>query len=198
LNRTDQQSITAYGYQEEGHRFYVVQSLTHTWVYDVATSLWHERGKLTTQGLIAPQDPWLHMLAFGKHYVGSASTGMIYETSLDTFTLDDDPLPRIRVLPYWHLQRQRITHHWIEFDMELGVGTSAGALEAVAPFMAVDWSNDHGATYGNQHQLSMGRQGETLIRARRRQLGRPYDRLYRLTITAPVKVALLSAYLDVG
>jgi len=197
LNQVDQASITTFGYQEEGHWFFVVQTLAHTWVFDAATQLWHERGRLGIDGLIKPHDGWLHMHAFGRHILGSQNTGTVYESSLDTYTNAEEPLPRIRVAPYWHTARERTTHVSLEIDMEVGVGQSVASGPALDPQMSLSWSDTHGQTWSNEHPMSLGKQGEFRVRAKRRQLGRPYDRAYRMRFTAAAKFAMFSGYLQV-
>jgi len=91
LNQT-----VAYAYQDEGHSFYVLcipDSHTRddetTWVYDVATGFWHERGTWNEDtGRWEPHEGRCHCFAFGKHFVGSRTTGQVYEMSLDLFDED--------------------------------------------------------------------------------------------------------------
>lgn len=83
----------AYAYQDEGHAFYVlyVPDLDTTWVYDVATRLWHERAKWNVP--LVKWEPHVsrcHCEAFGKHLVGDRETGAIYHMSLEYF---DEEVP---------------------------------------------------------------------------------------------------------
>jgi len=89
LGRFD--NIIAWTYQEAGHLFYVLFSPTppraggadHTsWVYDVSTGLWHERGLYDDRQLkYIPDVGRCHCFAFGKHLVGDRATNTIYEMS---------------------------------------------------------------------------------------------------------------------
>ena len=196
LNKTDLPSLTAYGYQEEGHFFYVIQSMTHTWVYDATTGLWAERGRLTNEGQIKPQRPWLHMYAFGRHLVGDQHTGALYISDLDIYTNDNEPLPRIRRSPYWTKQRTRSTHSMVEIDMEVGVGLNDGEAFETDPQITLAWSDTHGRSWSNVQRQSLGKQGAYKTRARWWRLGQTFDRTYETVVTAPVKVAMLGAYLE--
>jgi len=75
-----------WGYQQEGHAFYClyVPLAQTTWVYDVATRVWHERAIWDSVHLRwLPHYGRCHCVAFGKHFIGDRSSGAIYELSLD-------------------------------------------------------------------------------------------------------------------
>ena len=60
-----------------------------TWVYDIATNLWHERAILdSTSGLLRPDVGRCHCYAFEKHLIGDRRTGAVYEARADVF--DDE------------------------------------------------------------------------------------------------------------
>ena len=60
-----------------------------TWVYDVATGLWHERAILETlTGFNLPDVGRCHCYAFEKHLVGDRRTGAVYEARADVY--DDE------------------------------------------------------------------------------------------------------------
>lgn len=80
-------------YQEEGHPFYVLYFPSGplkgdhvTWVYDVSTDLWHERGLWDTNfAKYVPAAGRCHCVGFGKHLVGDRSSGTIYIQSARLF-----------------------------------------------------------------------------------------------------------------
>jgi hypothetical protein len=81
----------AWAYQDEGHLFYVLYlpSAETTWVYDVATNLWHERAMWDTDRMRwVPHLARCYCYAFGKHLVGDRASGAIYHLSMDYY--DDD------------------------------------------------------------------------------------------------------------
>lgn len=78
----------AYAYQDEGHTFYVlyVPGLAHvpefatTWVYDVATSAWHERALWDQEAMRwQPHLGRCHAFGFGRHLVGDRLSPAIYD-----------------------------------------------------------------------------------------------------------------------
>lgn len=60
----------------------------------------------------------------------------------------------------------------------------------------LDWSDDRGHTFGNPVQQSMGGQGEYLTSPQWQRLGHCRDRVYRLTFTAPIRTALMGAWIE--
>jgi hypothetical protein len=88
----------AYTYDEEGHSFYVLQIPTPdatrdwtTWVYDVATGLWHERAVWNTDlSIWEPQRALWHTYTWTRHLVGDRATNVIYHQSLAFY---DEELP---------------------------------------------------------------------------------------------------------
>ena len=67
----------------------------------------------------------------------------------------------------------------------------------VDPQAMLQWSDDGGHTWSNEHWTSIGRLGERKTRVRWRRLGRSRDRVFKLTISDPVKVAILGASVEV-
>lgn len=75
----------AWTYQQAGHAFYClyVPSARFTYVFDVATGLWHKRALWNTNTVQwEPDVGQCHMWAFGKHLVGDRRIGMVYEMDL--------------------------------------------------------------------------------------------------------------------
>lgn len=80
-----------YGYQEDGHTFYVlyvpdlanVRTWGTTWVYDVATDQWHERAIWDSVRMDwQPHLGRCHAFGFGKHLVGDRLSPAIYDMRL--------------------------------------------------------------------------------------------------------------------
>jgi hypothetical protein len=74
-------------YQDQGHSFYVLTFPTAgaTWVYDVATGAWHERGTWTGSDFTAIT-VYGHAFAFGKHLTGGRFSGNVYRMGVDITT----------------------------------------------------------------------------------------------------------------
>lgn len=197
MNATDLGNVSAYGYQEEGHWFYVLNTATHTWAYDVTNALWHERAGLGLDGHTEPHPAGTHMFAFDKHLAGDRTQPLLYSTCLETFDNAGMPLPRIRVAPYFSADRVDVFHQRLELDLQVGLGTSTGSTPQTDPQVWLNWSDDHGKTWSSGHLATIGKQGEYETRAIWRRLGRSRDRLYRVTITDPIPVQIVGAFLEV-
>lgn len=64
------------------------------------------------------------------------------------------------------------------------------------PKIMLECSNDGGYTYGNQIWSTSGKVGERLARVRWNKLGMSRDRVFRITMTDPVKWVLIDGKLD--
>ncbi len=91
-----------FAYQDEGHIFYVLVFPTAdaTWVYDVATQAWHQRGWLSSDGSLHRDRANCYASFNGDHLVGDFENGKIYRMSLDIGTDDGAPIYRERA---WEL-----------------------------------------------------------------------------------------------
>lgn len=195
--RTD--DAIAYAYQQEGHTFYVLSFPTGnaTWVYDAATQLWHQRAYLDpATGTLGRHRSNCHVYHAGLHIVGDCLTGELYTLDLDYYRdRDSDPMPAIRAAA--HISGQDygwIIHNRLQVDVEAGVGATLG--QGSDPVMLLDWSDDGGHTWSNQHPATPGKVGQYANRVRWNRLGRARDRVYRITIADPIKRAIFGASLN--
>jgi len=198
-----------YTYQQEGHNFYMLSFPTAnaTWCYDTSAELWHERAwRNPVDGSLNRHRTWNHMFFGGKNLVGDWAVGTIYEFDLDVqvdraifdgANYFGETLPAIRQCP--HLSSgdlwQIFDRLWI--DMETGVGLFRDAVVNAAggspssvgknPQLLLEWSDDGGHTFPNSMLVPIGKLGEKRARAVARRLGKSRDRVFRVTITDPVK-----------
>jgi hypothetical protein len=63
------------------------------------------------------------------------------------------------------------------------------------PQAMLRWSNDGGSTWSKEYWVSIGQQGKYKNRAIWRRLGQARDRVFEVSITAPVKAVIVSANL---
>lgn len=185
----------AYTYQQEGHMFYVLSFPTGnaTWVLDCATNMWHQRAWRDPSDASLNRHRSNCQMSFADaNIVGDWETGNLYRLDLDTFTDNGDLIPRIRSCP--HLSDP--DYRWMVFDalqvdMEVGVGLPSG--QGSDPQAMLQWSTDGGYTWSNELWASIGKIGERRRRVRWRRLGRSRDRVFKVTITDPVRVAIVGA-----
>lgn len=200
---------SAFAYQQRGHEFYqlsVPASTTDaggTWVYDFATGKWHERSYQSANGE-EPHRAWCGTVAFGQVVAGDREDGRLYTYELDYYTDDGDPIRRVRQTPHIEQGGKRIRYNAFELYAEPGVGLSGGDTRAgfphvqgQAPIVYLSWSDDGGHTWSNEHEASMGLEGEYKTRIKWRRLGVGRDRVFRVATSEPVPITWLGAEIDV-
>jgi hypothetical protein len=116
----------AYTYQQEGHSFYVLTFPTagKTWVYDVATGLWHERAGFKNGDYTRHRSNC--QMNFNQDIiVGDFENGNIYALDLDVYkdgTGIQKWLRSWRALPQGANNYKRTAQHTLQLDAETGVG----------------------------------------------------------------------------
>ena len=190
----------AFTYQQDGHSFYVLTFPTaqKTWVFDAATGMWHERAGFSNGQYIRHRAN-CQMFFNREVIVGDFENGNIYAYDLDVFVDGDFPqkwLRSWRALPTGANDLKRTAHHSLQIDMESGVGVVNG--QGSTPEVMLRWSDDGGHTWSNLHTSTNGAVGEYKQRVFFRRLGMTLklrDRVYELSGTDPVKIAIMGAQL---
>ena len=192
----------AYTYQQEGHAFYVLTfpSANATWVYDVATQAWHERaGWNTATGEFTRHRSNCQCNFGGNTVVGDYENGNIYTLDLDVYA-DNGGIQKWlrswRALPTGQNNLKRTAQHSLQLDCESGTGLITG--QGSDPEIMLRWSDDGGHTWSNEHLSKMGKIGEYYRRVFWRRLGMTLklrDRVYEVSMTDPVKTAIMGAEL---
>jgi hypothetical protein len=191
-----------YSYQDQGHAFAVFTFPTaqKTWVYDVATGMWHERGywNVNTSTFTAHKSQ-NHAYAFGKHLVGDPGSGNIYQMSIGLYDDNGNPIKRIRRSPHISIENHWMFHSELVLDIETGLGPMPplrdGAGNQRGPEVMLRWSNDYGHTWSNEYILDAGQAGEFRKRVRRSRLGRARDRVYEISVTDAIPWRIIDGYL---
>lgn len=174
---TDLSAANCYAYQENGLTFYAVNApgLTSTWVYEVASSQWHERCDLDALGQFKADRGVCHVSAFGYHLIGG-SDGNVYRLDRTIHTKNGDPLVRERVSP--HSSAPALQFQFFDgFYLDC---TTGEAPQGVDPQAVLSWSDDSGANWGNGIAKSIGKVGERFARLCWRRTGRSRDRVWKL------------------
>jgi hypothetical protein len=216
-----------YTYQQDGHSFYVLNFPTAnaTWVYDVSTGAWHERASWNNGAYIRHRVN-CQAVFNGKIVLGDYANGNLYTFNMNTYADYDRPqrwLRSWRALPTGQNNLKRSAHHSLQIDMETGVASLGGSLPSQTgsmvsygnpglstfsspvavnePQVMLRWSDDGGHTWSNEHWRSMGALGEYNKRVIWRRLGmttKLRDRVYELSGSDPVKIAITGAELIVS
>lgn len=194
----------SYSYQQEGHLFYVLSfpSGNATWVYDVTTNGWHERAAFT-DGVFSRHRSNCMINFNHEIIVGDYENGNLYVFDMDVYK-DDTTIQKWlrswRALPTGMNNLNRTAQHALQLDCQSGVGLD-GITQGDDPQVLLRWSDDGGHTWSNSHARSMGRIGESGHRVIWRRLGmttKLRDRIYEISGTDPVKVAINGAELMIS
>ena len=196
----DISDAVAYTYQQEGHAFYVLTFPTGnaTWVYDVATQAWHERAGWNN-GSFTRHRSNCQCNFIGNTIVGDFENGNIYKMNLDVYADNGGVqkwLRSWRALPSGQNNLKRTAHHSLQLDCESGTGLANG--QGDDPQVMLRWSDDGGHTWSSEHWSHMGKIGAYYQRVFWRRLGMTLklrDRVYEVSGTDPVKVAIMGAEL---
>ena len=126
-------------------------------------------------------------------------TQVLAEVLVGTASLPPEPEPevpisaavrrtirRLRQSPYLGEEGRWTTHWAVQLDLEAGQGLPSG--QGSDPQLMLQWSDDGGHTWSDEHWVSAGALGRYGARAIWRRLGRTRGRLYRVVISDPIKV----------
>lgn len=194
-------AAVAYTYESKGHKFYVLSFAEATWVYDLSTGLWHERA-FTNGGVLERHRGFAcaYSAKAKAHLVGDYQNNKVYIMTDDHYMDDDQAITRLRSSPHVSSGLDRVFCPKFQLDMQTGVGLD-GSGQGSDPQAMLDWSDDGGHTWSSEVWSSLGKTiggiGEFTKRVIWRRLGSFRDRIFRVKITDPVKVNIISADIDV-
>lgn len=195
------QSMWAYGYQENGHTFYVLQAIDgskvplQTFVYDLTTQLWHERSYGGAWPVSFASVPGFN--SNGPNFVGDGKSGKVMFQGMGYANDLGTAVGYTRTAP--HISNSDKWTRYSSLQMDADIGTAQPVLS---------YSNNGGKTFSTPRAAIAGssEQGTasdapTLQRFKWWQLGRSRDRVFRIQITDSANlVRIVGAFLnaDVG
>lgn len=186
----------AFSYQESGHQFFILTFPTAnaTWCYDALTGMWHERA-YNNNGTLQRHRANCYTFAYNNHVVGDYGNGNIYSLSPTTYSDNGNPITRQRVTPHIAKDMNRIFYRSLQLDIESGTGLD-GVGQGTNPQGILQWSNDGGHTWSNEHWSQLCPIGATTERVIWRKLGASRNRVFKVTITDPIKVVIMGAEIE--
>jgi hypothetical protein len=190
----DLDQAIGFTYQFEGHFFYVLTfPVTNiTWQFDLSTQQWNQLAWVDGDGNLQRHRANCYASAYGQPVVGDWENGNLYLWDENNYTDNGNPIPRIRSFAHGvDDSSDRIRYQ--EFIANMEVGNGAGYV-SVPVFLR--WSDTRGISFGNAVQRSLGLEGEYIKSVQWRRLGMARDRVFELSWSAPVKTALLGAWVD--
>lgn len=194
----------AFSYEEGGHMFYVLTFPTadKTWVYDMTSSalagrpIWHERASYDAATGTFHRDRANCFANFQNlRLVGDYQSGEVHQLSREFYDDAGEPLVAVRRCRHiWAPEtRERVFHGRLQIDFAPGVGLQTGQGED--PQAMLRWSDNAGASFGNEHWTTIGKAGKMRNRAIWRRLGQGWDRVYEVRVSDPVKRDVVGATL---
>ena len=170
-----------------GSTWYVLTFPTEnvTWVLNVSTGRWHQWASYPSTWKDIRHRSNCYVYYSGMHIIGDYHNGRIYKLDPAAYSDYGNTIRAVATLPNINKDRKYIYHNRLEIEFKAGVGLATGQGED--PQAMLQWSDDGGRTWSNEHWRSMGKIGEYTRRATWHRLGRAINRIYRVSITDPVE-----------
>jgi len=199
VNTEDSSGTTAFTYQQEGHVFYVLtlNGSNRTFVYDLTNGFWHER--TTRDPLLNIQNKWqvnTAETALNRVFAGTSRGPVLVTLNLDKYDeWDGRPIVRLHQSPVYWNSFKRLVHRRFIVDLETGVGLQEG--QGSDPRAMMQYSDDGGHTWSSERIQPFGKIGKYATRLQWVGLGSSRERVYRFSVSDPVKVVLIGAALEI-
>lgn len=181
----------AFTYAQDGHLFYVLTFAEGTFVYDATTQLWHERETYGASYWYAKH----HASAFGLELVGDATSNKIGSLDAETYKDWTDTMVSSWTYQPVYAEQHRAFHDRLEMVFETGVGLTTG--QGSDPEVMLEYSDDGGRTWLSLPNKKLGPLGHYEARVIWQGLGSARNRVYRGSISDPVKVVLTDTFVEV-
>jgi hypothetical protein len=177
----------AWTYTMAGHKFYALSFSEGTWVYDIATGLWHERQSTDKKRWRASAG----IEVYGKVLCGDFETGNIYELDADTYDENGADLIATAISEPFYGEGQYVRMPRLQLEFETGVGLTTG--QGSDPQVMLQFTDDGGKTWSNEKWRSLGKIGKYKSRVVWNRLGAFKERSLKISISDPVKRVLIAA-----
>ena len=154
----------------------------------MATGRWHERETY-------PDVSWrgcCTVHAYDRYLVGDNENGNIYELDADTYQDNGTTIRRVAAFPPLGNGEAEQVMGRFEVEFEAGVGLTTG--QGSDPEAMLRFSDDGGRTWSNELRRPIGKIGEYENRALWTRLGQFRRRVMEVSVSDPVKVAIIDAY----
>lgn len=164
-----------------------------TWLYNEQSNAW--------TSLVYGQDEQ-HLISdyifyYGRHLVSDRRNGKIYELDFDKYTDNGDTIHRRRTTKGVSGRDLGLPGREIFMSsLKLTIETGASLVTEKANII-MEYSDDKGKTWSSERWSSIGEQGDYTYVVEWQSLGSFYNRMFRFTMTDPIKWVLLSLFADV-
>lgn len=192
----DPSGVMGFSWQRRGHTFYALTGTTWTWVYDLATGLWHERESVGYSGR------W-RCSAYAKfgerHVFGDVSAAKLYTGDPNVKLEGSESIIMTVQTPIIHAYPNKLQFNRFFADIVPGQGLNTTDVHNSDPQVMISYSEDGGHTWSGERFMSIGELGARKKRVVARRLGLSGEdgRMFRLRISADVVSAITGAAVDV-
>lgn len=185
-----------FAYVENGHKFYCLSFPTEdvTWEYNITTNLWHERESINSSQASGRWRANAHAFFNGQNLFGDFETGIIYESDQEAYEENGTTILRKVISATQFASFSRATLDRFVLMMDTGVGLISG--QGTDPELMLRVSIDGGKTWGFEAKEPIGQIGEYLQEVFWTNLGYARSAIFEVTISDPVKFAIVGAYLN--
>lgn len=181
----------AFTYQLAGHECYVITfpSINLTWVYDLATQLWHKWLRWDEGSSTFMRHRSNCAVQFNdKVLIGDYLNGKLYELRVDQYTDDGEAIHRLRRTPHLVADYKQTYVSALQIYFASGL-----ALPNRNPRAMLRWSNNGGASWSQEYWQDVVQIGNYTKRAIWRRLGQSRDKVLELRVSDPIQWVVVSS-----
>lgn len=183
INSAGVLDASGFSYLLGGHPFYQLTVGGRTWLYDGHSGAWSE---LESAGERHRAEIYTQFL--GRHIVSDYDDGTIYILDPESYTEPGKLVSR-------HVFDQgKVNVSELRIEFESGVGLVSG--QGSEPQCMLRVSKDGGHSWGNIRTAPIGAIGEYKTRTVFRRLGAARDWVFEISVSDPVKKAVVGAWID--
>lgn len=184
------------GQDNLGHRFYQINAVLTSWVYDIDQDTWWEKDSDVSGSYATNRISHAVQNSSGIPTAFDSINGKVYQILSSVNSEDGTAIRRRRIFGPIEASAKLIFHHRIRFIIEADHDSSASYTLSAT----LEWSDNGGLTWSTARTLSKaitsGTTGQRVMLSADR-LGSSRQRYYRLTFTGPAaRIVLQSAELD--
>jgi hypothetical protein len=192
-SRGQLEAAFSWDYSEDGSDFIGFTFPDTTYVYDLSTGVWHNRQSKGEDGALTAFRVSVILEAYSFLLVADIFNGKIGRISKDVTMEYDEVIEREIIFPPFDNKGERTFVTKFELVAQVGVGLLAPQLGDKAP-ISLSFSDDGTRTWSQTKTKSLGVLGNYKYRPQWLNQG-SFDRsrVYKLRISAPVKIAFYKA-----
>lgn len=189
LASVDYSRAFGFTYVDRGHEFYCFTVPGgKTFLYDVATGLWHRRKSEDMNGWRAN----CQAICYGWNLFGDSETGTVWKLDSNVMTEGAARLIRERYTGCLHADGLPLFVHTVDLTVDTGNAALTGGQDETAPVIEMRYSDDRGRNWCGFKQRSLGSTGDYGKRVRWNQLGMTRQRVFHFRISDPVRCDLIA------